>query len=97
MKGDSTLASFHAVVLGRVQGVFFRAFVRHHAIALGLSGYVRNLTQSSDVEVVAEGKRSQLEELLKHLHRGPAGSRVDKVEVRWGDYSGDFSEFRIRY
>jgi acylphosphatase len=97
MKGDPTLASLQVVVLGRVQGVFFRAFVRHHAIALGLNGYVRNLTQSSAVEVVAEGKRSQLEELLKHLHRGPVGSRVEKVEVRWGDYSGNFSDFKIRY
>ena len=26
MNGDSTLASFHATVQGRVQGVFFRAF-----------------------------------------------------------------------
>lgn len=97
MNGDSTLASFHAVVLGRVQGVFFRAFVHHQAIALGLGGYVRNLTQSSAVEVVAEGERSQLEELLTHLRRGPVGARVDKVEVRWGDYSGNFSDFRIGY
>jgi len=97
MTGDSTLASFYAVVLGRVQGVFFRAFVRHHAIALGLGGYVRNLTESSAVEVVAEGERSQLEQLLKHLRRGPVGARVDKVEVRWRDYSGDFSDFKIRY
>ena len=97
MKGNSTVASFHAVVLGRVQGVFFRAFVRHQAIALGVGGYVRNLTESSAVEVVAEGERSQLEQLLKHLRRGPAGARVDKVEVRWGNYSGDFSDFSIRY
>jgi acylphosphatase len=97
MNGDPPLASFHVVVLGRVQGVFFRAFVRRHAIALGLAGYVRNLTQSSAVEVVAEGRQSQLEELLKYLHRGPVGARVEKVEVKWGDYSGDFSDFRIRY
>jgi acylphosphatase len=49
------------------------------------------------VEVVAEGGRSQLEELLKYLHRGPVGARVEKVELRWGSYSGDFSDFRIRY
>jgi len=97
MKDDSTLASFQAVVFGRVQGVFFRAFVRRYAIDLGLSGYVRNLTESSAVEVVAEGRRSQLEELLKHLRRGPVGARVEKVEVKWGDYSGDFSDFKIRY
>jgi acylphosphatase len=97
MKGDATLASFQAVVLGRVQGVFFRAFVRRHAIALGLNGYVRNLTESSAVEVVVEGRRSQLEELLGYLHRGPVGARVEKVEVRWGEYSGDFSDFKITY
>jgi acylphosphatase len=97
MKGDATLASFQAVVFGRVQGVFFRAFVRRHAIALGLNGYVRNLTESSAVEVVVEGRRSQLEELLRYLHRGPVGARVEKVEVRWGEYSGDFPDFKITY
>jgi acylphosphatase len=49
------------------------------------------------VEVVVEGRRSQLEELLKHLHRGPVGARVERVEVRWGEYSGDFSDFAIKY
>ncbi len=90
------LASLHAIVQGRVQGVFFRAFVHRQAMALGLTGYVRNLPQSS-VEVRAEGERDKLEELLKSLHQGPPGARVEKVEVSWGDYSGDFSSFRVRY
>ena len=90
------LISFHATVRGRVQGVFFRAFVRRHATALGLTGYVRNLTQLRAVEVEAEGERSQLEELLKRLYQGPPRASVEKVEVTWGDYAGNFSDFKIR-
>ena len=93
----SALASFHAIVRGRVQGVFFRAFVQHHAEALRLSGYVRNLPQSGAVEVKAEGKREQLEELLKRLHQGPPGARVEELEVNWGDYGGELSSFKMRY
>jgi len=91
------LASFNAIVRGRVQGVFFRDFVRSRANALELTGYVRNLSQSDMVEVQAEGERSKLEKLLQSLHQGPSGARVEKVEANWKDYSGDYSSFRVRY
>ena len=93
---NTDLASLHAIVQGRVHGVFFRAFVHRHAMALGLTGYVRNLPLSS-VEVRAEGERDKLEELLKTLYQGPPGARVDRVEVSWGDHSGDFPGFSIRH
>ncbi|MFC1925576.1 acylphosphatase [Chloroflexota bacterium] len=89
------LASLHTIVRGRVQGVFFRAFVQSHANALGLTGYVRNL-QSGAVEVQAEGERGKLEELLQVLHQGPPAARVEKVEESWSDYNGDFSSFSVR-
>ncbi len=91
------LASLHAIVRGRVQGVFFRAFVRSRANALGLTGYVRNLPRSDAVEVQAEGDRNKLEELLRSLHQGPSGARVDKVEASWKDYSGYFSSFGVKH
>jgi acylphosphatase len=94
---NSALTSFNAIVRGRVQGVFFRDFVRSRANALGLTGYVRNLSQSEAVEVQAEGDKIKLEELLTSLHRGPSGARVEQVEVRWMDYTGNFSSFSIKY
>ena len=94
---SSDLASFHAIVMGRVQGVFFRAFVRQHARALGLTGTVRNVRHSDAVEVAAEGELPHLETLLQFLHRGPSEARVDEVKVDWGQYTGDFSEFSISY
>ena len=93
----SELASLHAMVHGLVQGVFFRAFTQRHAAALGLTGYVRNLPGGRAVEVHAEGRRGRLEELLQYLHQGPVGAKIEKVQVSWGDYSGDFSGFGVRF
>ena len=89
-------ASLHAFVRGRVQGVFFRSFVERHARWLGLKGYARNLFDGR-VEVVAEGEKAALEELLRQLHHGPPGARVDGVEVEWGEAEERFKEFTIRY
>ncbi len=89
------LASFHAIVTGLVQGVYFRAFVEQRAQTLRLTGYVRNVTQSGGVEVEAEGEKAKLEELIKYLHQGPRASRVENVDVQWGVYSGRFASFII--
>ena len=85
-----------ALVHGRVQGVYFRAFVQRHATALGLPGWARNLPGGASVEVVAEGLRSSLESLLAQLRRGPPGSRVDSVEESWMAAEGLDGPFRIR-
>jgi acylphosphatase len=79
-----------------VQGVFFRAFVERRAEALKLTGYVRNLRDGT-VEVRAEGERPQLEKLLEHLEEGYRPARVDNVVASWGEFTGEFSGFSIRY
>ena len=89
-------ASLHAFVRGRVQGVLFRSFVERHARRLGLVGYARNLFDGR-VEVVAEGEKAALEELLRQLHLGPTGARVEGVEVGWGEAVERFQDFTIRY
>jgi acylphosphatase len=89
-------ASLQATVYGRVQGVFFRAFVTGRARELGLAGYVRNLPDGS-VEVRAEGERQELEKLVGYLEVGPPASRVSKVVTSWPEYTGDYSGFRVRY
>lgn len=72
-----------ALVRGRVQGVGFRAFVRRHALDLGLRGYVENLPDGR-VEVVAEGERSEIEHLLVRLRAGPPHADVEDIETEWG-------------
>lgn len=92
----STPARLSAIVHGRVQGVFFRDFTRRQAWALGLTGYVRNLPDGT-VAVVAEGPRDALQQLLERIRVGPSGANVEKVDFRWGDHSGEFDRFEVRY
>jgi acylphosphatase len=90
------LASLQAAVHGRVQGVFFRAFVERWAEQLKLAGSVRNLPDGT-VEVRAEGERQQLEKLVGYLQKGPPPARVDRVVTIWGDYTGSFKGFSVGY
>lgn len=92
---ESSRAGLYVTVRGRVQGVGFRHFIASNARRLGLTGYVRNLNRHDRLELVAEGRRELLEGLLDAMRRGPPGSRVDLVEVSWGDFSGNYSDFRI--
>ncbi len=91
------LASVRVIVYGYVQGVFFRAFTSKRATELGLTGYVRNLPDGESVEVVAEGERRQLEQLIGYLKVGPPAAKVERVVTNWSEYSGGYSRFSIRY
>jgi acylphosphatase len=91
------VAHLSATVYGRVQGVFFRYFVQNVARELGLKGYVRNLASGDAVEVQADGEKQQLNKLLEQLKVGPPGARVERMEVKWADYSGRFDDFGVRY
>ncbi len=91
------LSGVKAVVYGRVQGVFFRAFVSGWAERLGVTGYARNLPGGDAVEVAAEGERKQLSALIKQLHAGPPGASVDRVDTSWSQHTGKYSSFQIRH
>ncbi len=92
----SNKAAFKAIVHGLVQGVSYRHFVLRNAQMLDLAGYAMNLRDGS-VEVVAEGEKEQLEQLLVRLKIGPREARVDKVDVKWSEYSGKCGGFEIRF
>ena len=87
----------YAEVRGRVQGVGFRWFVQAAAQRRELVGWTRNLADARTVEVVAEGPKPALEELLTELRRGPSGSRVERVTESWAPATGEFAAFEIRY
>ena len=89
-------ASLRALVRGRVQGVWFRAFAQRRARELGLTGFARNLSDGATVEVVAEGPRPALEALLAALRVGPPGAHVERVDVSWGEATGQFERFDSR-
>jgi acylphosphatase len=86
----------HVFISGRVQGVFFRASTREEAIGLGLTGWVRNMSDGR-VEAVFEGDESVVDEMVSWCNRGPPHSRVRGVDVTKEDYRGEFEDFGVRY
>lgn len=63
---------------------------------MGLVGYVRNLPDGA-VEVLAEGKRELLEELVGYIKVGPSAARVEEIVTRWSEYTGEYTSFNVRY
>lgn len=86
----------HVHIQGRVQGVWFRDSTRAEAVPLGLTGWVRNLSDGR-VEAVFEGEEEKLEEILSWCYQGSPNSRVDRVEQDWGAATGEFKDFQVTY
>jgi acylphosphatase len=86
----------HAVIHGEVQGVGFRYFVTRHAQGRGLNGWVRNRSDGS-VELVAEGERAALDQLLAAARQGPRHARVASVDARWSEAKGGLEPFDLTY
>ena len=90
------MEEFRAIVRGRVQLVMFRDFTQRKGSGLGLAGTVHNLPDGT-VEVIAQGDRAKLEQLVGKLRKGSLLSRVDGVEVVWREPTERFDRFRIVY
>ena len=83
------------LVRGLVQGVSFRAYTKRKAIALGLVGYVKNLS-SGEVFVKAQGPKKKIFELIKWLrNEGSPASNVTDVKVEWKNEIENINSFRI--
>jgi acylphosphatase len=92
----SDLVHLRALVHGIVQGVNYRAFTFRAARSLSIKGFVRN-TRDGDVELEAEGERSDIDELLLQLKAGPPEAEVDAIDTEWSGYSGSYKSFDVRY
>lgn len=88
--------SARAVISGKVQGVYFRMETRNAAERYNVLGWVRNKPDGT-VEAVFEGNKSAVDAVLNWCRKGPPMSHVLDVDVTWGDYSGTFESFDIRY
>jgi len=84
------------IVVGRVQGIWFRASTCDKAKELGVNGYVRNLV-NGDVEFVAEGDDSKVDRLIQWARRGPPLARVDDIKVEVLEYDNEYTDFRVSY
>ena len=86
----------HARIYGRVQGVGFRYSARTAAHKLGITGWVRNVSDGS-VEVVCEGEANAVKRYIIWLGKGPPGSHVSRVDTSEIPYRGSFRSFTVEF
>ena len=71
-------------VTGRVQGVGYRAWVEHRAVAHSLEGWVRNRRDGS-VEALFAGPANVVSAMVDSCRRGPSSARIDDVREEPAD------------
>lgn len=83
------------LVKGKVQRAGYRYFVEELAEELGLTGYVKNLSDGS-VEVLPEGEQRKLNEFSKKIRVKKFPINVTKIIKELSPYKDEFEYFEIR-
>ena len=90
------LKRIRAIVSGRVQGVYYRASTEIEARRLGVTGWVRNLS-NGDVAFEAEGSEDAIDALIEWAHQGPAMAKVHTLHIKTLPIASNSLGFNIRY
>jgi acylphosphatase len=70
----------NALISGKVQGVWYRAWTVEEARKRGLAGWVRN-RRDGTVEAVFAGPAEQVDDMVQACHQGPPLAKVAGVAV----------------
>lgn len=95
-KSSGPLERAHVYYTGRVQGVGFRHTTEALALELGLVGWVKNL-RDGRVEMVCEGPRTSLEQLLLRIQQSSLGPHIRKADLRWEAAAGGLDDFTVEF
>ncbi len=82
------------IIYGRVQKAGFRDFIDEIAFDLNINGYVKNLKDGT-VQVICEGEESGIGELLEKINIRQYPVRVEKMDVKYENPTGEFRTFEI--
>ena len=74
----------HCLIEGKVQGVFYRASTQQQALNLKLNGWVKNRSDGQ-VELIASGNLTDLQDFEAWLWQGPKYAHVTKVTCEYVD------------
>ncbi|CAN5125786.1 acylphosphatase [soil metagenome] len=84
----------HILISGFVHGVGYRQFAKKEANKRGVFGWVKNIPQGK-VEMILQGEKEKIEELIKTFKIGPFMSEVKDIEITWEEMDVPFTEFFI--
>lgn len=80
MSEDNDLTTLRLRIEGFVQAVGYRHYAITEATKLDLDGWIRNRSDGT-VEAVVSGGTKAVELFVQACVKGPAGSRVDNIEL----------------
>lgn len=81
-------------VSGRVQGVFYRRFCVDQANDLGVTGWVKNLSDGG-VELLICGEKEVLDKMIAKLWEGPPRAVVEDIRAQAVPYQS-FNYFEVK-
>ena len=84
------------IISGKVQGVYFRHNTQIIASQHNVTGWVRNL-ECGQVEVVLEGDEINVGHVIKWCKVGPPGAKVEHVDIKSENYTGEFKGFDVNH
>ena len=88
-------STVHLTITGIVQGVGYREAMRAVALAVGVTGWVRNRADRC-VEAVVHGTQEDVETVVAWCHSGPPNARVESVKTRQVESNEVFAAFTTR-
>ena len=77
----ATISTKHVIITGRVQGVWYRAWVLNTAQEMGLVGWVRN-RKHGEVEAVFQGKSQAVEDMIAKCWLGSDHAEVSDISLQ---------------
>ena len=90
------MKTYHYLVKGIVQGVFFRYHTKEAAQKLKIAGTVKNL-YNGDVEVYCQGQPEAIHQFEDFLKEGPPAATVNELIKGEADSAQTFNSFDIIY
>lgn len=87
--------SVSVVIVGRVQGVTYRAWTKREAESRGLTGHVGNRADGA-VEASFAGPAAAVDAMVQACWAGPPGARVVRIDVTAGGPPDRDTGFMIR-
>ena len=89
------LKQVHLYIKGDVIGVGFRAWTKIQAKIIGVTGWVRNISDDDKVEAQIQGEEEKVKQIIELMKKGPPVSHVSDVQVFWQEPKEIFDEFKI--
>lgn len=90
------LVRYFGTARGRVQGVGFRMYVQQHALELGITGWVKNMSDGS-VTMELQGDSAAVDKLEQIIRAGNYFIKVQSLELATRELEPGEKRFEIRY